>query len=389
MGFPLFPEQASVGAVMVDELFFFVLAITFFFTALVFALLCLFSVKYRRRSEADCPKRITGSLRLELFWTIVPAIISVFIFVWGVKVYFYLVQPPVDATEIYVVGKQWMWKIQHPEGQREINQLHIPVGQPFKITATSEDVIHSFYVPAFRTKVDVLPNRYVNTWFEATKPGTYHLFCAEMCGVGHANMIGQVTVMAPADYQAWLDSNAEGSLALEGRKLFLKYQCIACHSANAQGRGPTLEGIYKKPIQLTDGRTVIADDTYLRESIYVPDSKVAAGFQPIMPAFQGRMDEDEIIAIIAFLKGLKAGETPDRIDSAAPPTLEGPGAIGGALPGGVIPGTAPGPTAPPATAPAPTTSAPAAPASAPAAAQPTTGTAPAPGAPATSEGSPK
>src|SRR5262249_28224007 len=237
----LFPEQASTSAERVDRLFFFLLAVTGFFSVLIATLVIYFAVRYRRRSPTQKPARITGSLKLEVFWTVVPFALAMIMFVWGVDVYFYLSRPPDDAIEVYVVGKQWMWKIQHPEGQREINELHIPRGQSVKLTLISEDVIHDFFVPAFRTKVDVLPGRYVQTWFHATKTGRYHLFCSQYCGANHSGMVGTVVVQEPEEYAAWLDARAEGGLALEGRKLFLKHQCVSCHSADARARAPVLE----------------------------------------------------------------------------------------------------------------------------------------------------
>ena len=222
--FTLFPEQASTSAQRVDALMALLLSVAVFFTVLIGALIFFFAIKYRRRSPTDRPPRITGSLKLELGWTLIPAAIALVIFLAGASVYFYIVQPPAGTEEIYVVGKQWMWKIQHRSGQREINELHVPVGKPIKLTMTSEDVIHSFFVPAFRIKADVLPNRYVHTWFTATKPGTYPLFCSQYCGTGHSDMTGWVVVMPPDQYQAWLGGRAEGSLALEGRKLMLKYR---------------------------------------------------------------------------------------------------------------------------------------------------------------------
>ncbi|HEX7879419.1 MAG TPA: cytochrome c oxidase subunit II, partial [Candidatus Eisenbacteria bacterium] len=199
---PLFPEQASTHAASVDNLYFYLLGLAAFFTLLVIALVVFFAIKYRRRSESDLPPRIHGSMALEMLWTIIPLGLSLVTFYLGAKVYFDLSRPPDNAMEIWVVGKQWMWKVQHLEGVREINELHVPVGRPVKLTLTSEDVIHSFYVPAFRIKQDAVPGRYTTTWFEATKVGSYHLFCAEYCGTVHSGMIGTVVVMDPADYQA-------------------------------------------------------------------------------------------------------------------------------------------------------------------------------------------
>ena len=213
---------------------FYVLGLSIFFTVLIAGLVIYFAIRYRRRSANEVPPRLHGAMWLEIGWTVIPFLLVMILFGWGANVFFALARAPDDALEIYVVGRQWMWKIQHPEGQREINTLHIPVDQPVKLTMTSEDVIHSFFVPAFRTKQDVVPGRFSTTWFEATKPGTYRLFCAEYCGTEHAKMVGTVVVMKPADYQKWLQEGAEGSLALQGRKLFTKLQCITCHGANAQ-----------------------------------------------------------------------------------------------------------------------------------------------------------
>jgi cytochrome c oxidase subunit 2 len=212
-----------------------------------------------------------------------------------------------------------MWKLQHPEGQREINELHVPVGQPIKLTLTSEDVIHSFYVPAFRTKVDLLPGRYVYTWFHPTVPGRYHLFCAEYCGTNHAGMRGEVVVMDPAEYQDWLNHNAEGSLALEGRKLFLQLQCISCHVAGPQARAPVLEKLYGQIVPLRGGGNTLADDNYIRNSILKPQSQVVLGWEPIMPTFEGQVSEDDLIKLIAFIKSLEPGQTPQRNEESNPP----------------------------------------------------------------------
>jgi cytochrome c oxidase subunit 2 len=245
-------------------------------------------------------------------------------FVWGATVYFGAYRAPDDATVIYVVGKQWMWKVQHSEGQREINELHVPAGRPFKLLLTSEDVIHSFFVPDFRIHMDVLPGRYTSTWFQATRPGTYHLFCSQYCGTNHAGMIGTVTVMEPVEYQDWLRLRAEGSLAQEGRKTFLKYRCLSCHSADQNARAPVLEELFGRPVHLTDGRTVSADEAYIRESIYNPAAKIVAGYQNIMPTFEGQVSEEEIIQLIAFIQSLQRGQTPPRVEESPPPTATPP-----------------------------------------------------------------
>jgi cytochrome c oxidase subunit II len=316
---PLFPDQASAIAPRVDSLFFTLLLITGTVAVGVFVLLIYFSIRYRRRGPNQNTPRITGSIKLELFWSGVPLLIFLGIFVWGAQIYFALAQPPKDALDLYVVGKQWMWKVQHPQGEREINEVHVPLGQPVKLTLTSEDVIHDFFVPAFRTKIDVLPGRYVYTWFTPTAVGRYHLFCSQYCGTNHAGMQGTVEVMNPADYAAWLNLHAEGSLALEGRKLFLKLQCITCHSANAQARAPSLENLYDQMVPLRGGGAAVADDNYIRESILNPQAKVVAGWEPIMPTFEDQVDEEDLLKLIAFIKSLGPGQTPIRTEEAQPP----------------------------------------------------------------------
>jgi cytochrome c oxidase subunit 2 len=316
---PLFPEQASTTAEQVDHLFFFVLSVTGAVALLVTVLVIYFAVRYRRRPTQQRTPRILGSIKLELFWSITPLFIFFVMFGWGASVYFRISRPPANALEVFVVGKQWMWKIQHPDGQREINELHVPVDQPVKLTLISEDVIHDFFVPAFRTKVDVLPARYVQTWFQPTKIGRFNLFCSQYCGTQHSRMIGSVVVMEPLAYDAWLKQHAEGSLALEGRKLFLKLQCVTCHSADSQARAPVLEGLYGSTVHLRGGGTVVADETYIRESILRPAAKIVQGWDPIMPTFEGQVDELDLIKLTAFIKSLGRGQTPVRTEEFPPP----------------------------------------------------------------------
>jgi cytochrome c oxidase subunit 2 len=266
------------------------------------------------------PPDIRQSLLLEWAWTLSPLAIFTVMFAWGSEVYFSAFVPPQDATPIYVVAKQWMWKFQHPEGQREINTLHVPVGAPIKLLMISEDVIHSFFVPAFRSHMDVLPQRYTSVWFQATRPGSYHLFCSQYCGTDHAGMVGTVIVMDPTDYQRWLNFSAEGSLALQGRQVFLKHRCLSCHSANQQARAPVLEDLFGSRIALQDGTTVLADHDYLRRSILQPSAQIVAGFHDIMPPFAGEISEEEVNALIAYIQSLKPGETPTRVESYPPPT---------------------------------------------------------------------
>lgn len=322
--FPLFPEQASTVAERVDALYYFLVAVSAGFTLLIAGALLYFAVKYRRRAEDERPGPVPTSIALEIVWMVVPLGLAMIMFVWGAKVYVTLASPPRDALEVYAIGKQWMWKFQHLDGQREINELHVPVGLPIKLTLTSQDVIHSFFVPAFRVKTDVLPGRYTTVWFEATKPGSYHLFCAEYCGTQHSGMIGQVVVMELAQYQSWLSGGGEelagagqapsapamGSLAAEGQKLFQKLGCDACHRLDAQGTCPMLAGLYSRPVRLQSGETIVVDDSYVRESILNPAAKVVAGFQPLMPAYQGRVSEEELVQLIAFIKSLREQPAP-------------------------------------------------------------------------------
>jgi cytochrome c oxidase subunit 2 len=316
----LFPEQASTTAHAVDQLMLFLFVTTASVGLLVAFLLIYFSVKYRRRVDQVAPPPKTNSVRaLEWFWTLAPVPVFVVMFLWGAHVYIGAYRAPDDATVVYGIGKQWMWKFQHPEGQREIDALHVPVGRAVRMLLTSEDVIHSFFVPAFRIHMDVLPERFTSVWFEPTKPGTYHLFCSQYCGTGHAQMTGSVVAMEPADYQHWLQSTAEGSLALQGRKMFLKYRCVSCHSADAHARAPVLEGLFGQPVPLRDGRTVIADEDYIRECILHPAVNIPAGWDPIMPTFEGVVDTEDLVELIAYIRTLKRGETPPRVESFPPP----------------------------------------------------------------------
>ena len=303
---PLFPERASTMAARVDALYFFLLAIGIFFSLLIAGLIVFYAIKYRRRSPEAVGAAIHGGLWLEIGWSVGPLLITMVIFVWGASVFFAMSTPPAETLNIYVVGKQWMWKFQHLDGQREINELHVPVGRAVKLIMTSEDVIHDVFVPAFRIKADVLPGRYTTEWFEAMKPGRYHLFCAEYCGTRHSGMIGEVVVMEPSEYQVWLSGGApEGSLASAGEKLFQDLACVTCHRPDSQGRGPLLQGLFGKTVALANGATVAADESYIRESILNPGAKITAGFQPIMPTFQGLVSEEQLLALVEYIKSLK------------------------------------------------------------------------------------
>jgi len=310
-GIPIFPEQASTFAADVDALYFFILATCAFFAIAVSIAVVYFGIRYHKKHDGEVGARIEGSLPLELLWSVIPTIIAMVMFGWGASVFYHLRRPPAEAMHIYAVGKQWMWKFQHLEGQREINELHIPAGQPIKITISSEDVLHSLFFPAFRTKIDAIPGRYTELWFEAQTPGQYHIFCAEYCGTNHSGMIGTVTVLEPAKYQAWLQGGSnEGSLAQRGAKLFNDLACSTCHLDSGQGRGPTLTDIVGTTVALQDGSSAVVDEAYLRESILNSQAKVVKGFQPLMPTFQGLVSEENLVALIEHVKSLSPHATP-------------------------------------------------------------------------------
>jgi cytochrome c oxidase subunit 2 len=309
---PLFPEQASTLAPRVDALLFFLLGVSGFFTLLIAGLILYFAIKYRRRAGNEVAQQIVGSNRLEVAWSVIPLVLAMVMYAWGAGLYFIENTPPADALEIYAVGKQWMWKFQHLSGPREIDELHVPVGRPVKILMTSQDVIHSLFLPAFRVKQDVLPGRYTQLWFEATRPGTYHLFCAEYCGTQHSGMIGWVTVMEPAQFQQWLAGGPEGSPAAGGAKLFEELGCITCHRGDAQARCPELAGLFGRTVTLATGETLTADEAYLRESILDPGARIVAGFQNIMPTYRGLVTEEGVLELIAYIKSLEGEEAKTR-----------------------------------------------------------------------------
>ncbi len=303
---PLFPEQASTISTEVDHLLYFLLAVSIFFTLLIFGAIFYFAVRYRRRSETELPHSVHTGWALEIVWSVIPFGLTMIMFGWGASIFFRESRPPDNAMQIYAVGKQWMWKLQHMEGQREINELHIPINRPVKLLMTSEDVIHSFYVPDFRTKQDVVPGRYTTTWFEATKPGKYHLFCAEYCGTNHSAMIGWVYAMTPQDYEVWLAGGTTGSMASDGAKLFEDLACNNCHKPDGSGRGPSLVGVFGSTVKLAGGGTVRADEGYIRESILNPAAKVVEGYMPDMPTFQGLITEENVVQLIEYIKSLSA-----------------------------------------------------------------------------------
>jgi cytochrome c oxidase subunit 2 len=302
----LFPPEASTISADMDAFYLFLLFISAIGLVAVCALVFGFSILYRKEKN-PVATQIEGSTLLEATWTIIPLALFLVCFVWGALLYFRIYNPPTNAMNIYVVGKQWMWKAEHPGGQHEIDALHVPTGRPVQLTMISQDVFHSFSIPAFRVKREVIPGRYTTVWFEATTPGTYHLFCSQYCGTDHSAMIGEVVAMAPDAYQAWLAGSTSGSsLAQNGERLFASLGCNSCHSGEASARGPSLAGVYGSKLQMTDGSTVIANDAFLREAILNPSTKVTAGYAPIMPTYQGQVSEEGLIDLVEYVKGLKS-----------------------------------------------------------------------------------
>ncbi len=301
--FHLFPPQASSGASHVDWLFLALTLVSLFFVVLVFLPITFFAIKYRRGSSADRSHPSSGSNLLEAGWTLFPILLSVGLFIWGATTYYHMQRPPRDALQVQVVGKQWMWKLQHAEGKKEINELHLPLGRTVNLTLTSEDAIHSFFVPAFRVKQDAVPGRYANEWFRPTRLGEYHLFCAEYCGTNHSRMVGRVVVMEPAEYEDWLRTGETGqSVALEGQRQFRERGCSGCHEGSTTIHAPPLRGIYGKQVPLASGEVITADDQYLRDSILLPGKQISAGYDNVMPSYSGHISEAEIMQITAYLK---------------------------------------------------------------------------------------
>src|SRR5271170_2804795 len=322
----LFPPEASSIAPYADALYFFLVLISLVGLAVVALLIVLFSVLYRKERNPEATQ-IEGSTLLEATWTIIPLALFMVTFVWGALLYFRIYNPPTNAMNIYIVGKQWMWKAEHPGGQHEIDALHVPIGRPVQLTMISQDVFHSFSIPAFRVKREVIPGRYTTVWFTATQPGTYHIFCTQYCGTNHSVMIGEVTVLSPDDYEKWTHQSTSGmSLAQNGEKLFASLGCNACHSGSAAARGPNLAGVYGSKLQLTNGSQVLVNDAYLRDSILNPSQHITAGYAPIMPTYQGQISEDGLIDLVEYIKGLKTNYrvqqtlTTSQSNQAAPTT---------------------------------------------------------------------
>jgi cytochrome c oxidase subunit 2 len=340
----LLPESASTFANEWNWMFWMLVAVCGLVATGIAVILIYWAIRYHRKRENELPEQIQGNMKVEAAWTLIPFVIFMGMFGWGSKIYFDIERPPDNARNVYVVGKQWMWKLQYATGQREINTLHVPVGEPVKLTMTSQDVIHSFFVPAFRIKQDVLPNRYTTIWFQATKPGRYHLFCAEYCGTKHSGMIGWVYAMEPHDFQLWLEQGgAEGSLASTGEKLFHQFGCSNCHQFDGQGRCPVLRDLFGRPVRIAGGEVVTADETYIRESILNPRAKIVEGYRPVMPTFEGQLSEEQVIALISYIKsiGPQAGTEQPSNPGTAPrnygtqPGIAGPDAtsISGTKPG--------------------------------------------------------
>jgi len=305
-GVPLLPPQASTIASQVDQLYFFIVGVTAFFGILVSVLVVYFAIKYRDDSGQKVGADIHGSVLLEIGWSLIPFVIAMAIFAWSTVVFFEAVRPPDQALEIYATGKRWMWRFQHTDGTREINALHVPLGRPVKVTFTSEDVLHDLYFPSFRIKADAIPGRYSSVWFEPNKVGEYHIFCAEYCGTKHSGMVGTVYVMKPNDYQAWLSSGGVtgGSLQARGEQLFQQLACSTCHIKDNTGRGPSLNGIFGAQVKLQNGQVVTANESYIRESILTPQMKLVDGYQPLMPTFQGLVNEDGMLSLIEYVKSM-------------------------------------------------------------------------------------
>jgi cytochrome c oxidase subunit 2 len=317
---PLYPEQASNFAPQVDALMVFIIAICVFFAVAVTLAIIFFLYKFRRKSTGEIGVAIHGDMRLESAWIVVPLVLALAMFAWGAVVYVDFRRAPTDTLDIYVIGKQWMWKLQQPNGQREINELHVPVGQNVRLIMGSEDVIHDFSVPAFRVKMDVVPGRYNTLWFRPTKTGKFHFYCSQYCGTNHAIMGGWVTVMEPDEYTAWL-SGSSGTIAnpvLAGEKLFAERSCLACHASDGKGRGPSLNGFFGGKVKLADGSTVTADEEYIRESFFNPSAKIVAGYQPLMPSYQGQLTEEQTLDLISYVKSLQAEPAPSTGAGATP-----------------------------------------------------------------------
>jgi cytochrome c oxidase subunit 2 len=308
---PLWPPAASAYASVVDRLVISFSALIIALAFPVFVLIFVFAIRYRRGRRADRSPSESGNLWIEISWSVIPFILTLFFFVQASILYARQAHPPASALKIDVVAKQWMWKFQHPEGQAEIDDLHVPTGEPVVLNMASQDVIHSFFVPALRLKQDVVPGRYTQMWFTADKPGVYPLECSQFCGMNHPKMRGFLHVMSPADYGRWLQtSQVQQSLADQGANTYRQAGCGGCHDAGAVTRAPALAGLAGQTVPLTDGRTVTADAQYLRDSILLPNSDVVAGYAAIMPSYQGTLDEGQVQTLVTYLQSL-GDKTPE------------------------------------------------------------------------------
>lgn len=301
--FHLFPPSASAAAARYDTLFLALFLLTGFVALAVTFLIVYFSIRYRKGSRADRSQAPTTGRGIEIAWTVIPLLLFLGTFAWAAYDYLQLYREPPDAMPIFVVAKQWMWKLEHTNGRREIDELHVPLGQPVRLVMTSQDVIHSFFVPAFRIKQDVVPGRYTTIWFKPTQAGEFHLFCAEYCGTDHAGMRGRIVVMRPSEFAAWLQAgNTQPGIAARGFELFRRYGCSGCHEAQSSVHAPDLHGLLGRTVHLSDGRTLIADEAYIRDSVLLPKKDVVAGFEPIMPSFAGQITEEDLLAIIEYIR---------------------------------------------------------------------------------------
>src|SRR3974390_3387892 len=304
--FALYPPEASKIAPQMDALYFFMVLVSLVGLTIVVLLVTTFSVLYSKKRH-PVAVQIEGSTLLETTWTIIPLGLFLIMFVWGSIIYFRIYTPPANAMNIYVVGKQWMWKAEHPGGQHEINSLHVPIGRPIQLTLISQDVFHSFSIPAFRVKREAIPGRYTSVWFEATTPGTYHLFCTQYCGTNHSAMIGDIVVQTPDDYKKWLAESTSGmSLAQNGERLFATLSCNACHNGGPDSRGPSLGNLLGSKLIMSNESRTLADEAFLREAILNPSEHVMQGYSPIMPTYQGQISEDGVISLVEYIKNLNS-----------------------------------------------------------------------------------
>lgn len=306
----MLPVQGTDFAARVDTLYMFVFYVSVFFFLIVTGLLFFFVLRYRRRRQGEVTPYITHNFKLEVVWTVVPLVLTMVIFVWGFSGYMDATVPPADALQIRVTAKKWVYQFDYPNGTRTINEIHVPVGKPVKMIMTSEDVIHGFFIPTFRIKADVLPNRYTQLWFTPTQQGVHNLACTQYCGTGHSTMSGRIWVDSQAKYEDWLENGdaASQSMPLKelGALLYASRGCVTCHSLDGtRGQGPSFKGIYGSTTRMTDGKSFPVDDNYIRQSILQPQAEIVEGFQGIMPTFQGVLREREIQALIEFIKSQK------------------------------------------------------------------------------------